>query len=206
MMSQKMYTHKGGDDMQHWKSCKVLLYLNVILVTVLSLALMGCPDDSDHGDVININAAEFGLTAQNAAALAGQSFTFPDGGIFGDQCAGESATLTFGAAGDTFILTCGDTTIDGTITYDSCTFEDDDGPYRRRFPTCDCIVDAQNIPEGGCAAGTVQLRLDRPNQNTEDSETTSTDVCVDNNGNVTIGDNTTPIGPVPTGGTGGTGD
>ena len=57
--------------MQHWKSCKVLLYLNVILVMVLSLALMGCPDDSDHGDAVNIDAEEFRLTAANAAALAG---------------------------------------------------------------------------------------------------------------------------------------
>jgi hypothetical protein len=205
-----MYTHKGGDDMQHWKSCKVLLYLNVILVMVLSLALMSCSDDSDHGDdLININAEEFGLTNANAAAMAGLEFTFDDGSIFGETTceADQPATLTFGENGDTFILTCGATTIDGTITYASCTFEDNDGPFRRRFPDCTCTVDAQNIPEGGCTTdGTVILNLTKGDE-VVGSDPTSTPVCVDNNGNVTIGtiDNT-PIGRVPTGGTGGTGD
>ena len=95
--------------MQHWKSCKVLLYLNVILVMVLSLALMGCSDDSDHGDdLVNINAEEFGLTAANAAALAGLSFNFPDGSTsLASDSRGEPATVTFGDDGTTFILVSG---------------------------------------------------------------------------------------------------
>ena len=61
------------------------------------------------GMTVNINAEQFGLTAANAAALAGLRFTFPDGSIFGDRCAADQpATLTFGEAGDTFILVCGD--------------------------------------------------------------------------------------------------
>jgi hypothetical protein len=210
MMSQQMYTHKGGDDMQHWKSCKILLYLNIILVMVLSLALMGCPDDSDHGDTFNIEE-EFRLTNANAAALAGIPFTFADGSIFGPQCAeDEPATLTFGEAGDTFILVCGvdgDTTIDGTITFASCRFEDNDGPFNRLFPGCACIVIADNVPPGGCNDGTVQLDLTRANGETQVSGTTDTPVCINNNDDVTIGDiDNTPLGPLPTGGTGGTGD
>jgi hypothetical protein len=192
--------------MQHWKSCKVLLYLNIILVMVLSLALMGCSDDSDHGDdVFNINAEEFGLTNANAAALAGLSFIFADGSIFGETTceAGVPATLTFGENGDTFTLECGETTIDGTITYASCEFEDDDGEFRRRFPDCTCTVDADDaLPPGGSTDGTATLNLTKGGE-VVSSAPTATTVGVNNDGDVTIGDNDTPIGDAPTGSTGG---
>jgi hypothetical protein len=202
-MSQKMYTHKGGDDMQHWKSCKVLLYLNIILLMVLSLALMGCGDDSDHGeDIVTVNDT-FALTADNAAALAGLSFDFPDGSIFGPECADVPATLEFGPTGDTFTLTCDGTTIDGVVTFGSCILESEEvGEYRQRFTTCDCNVNAQNIPPGGSTDGEATLSLGRPNRDTVTSDPTETVVGVGDDGSVTIGGNETPIGTA-SGSTGG---
>jgi hypothetical protein len=188
--------------MQHWVSRKVLLYLNIILVMVLSLALMGCPDDDGDGDnTVNINAEDFGLTDQNAAALAGLAFTF-DAGLFDPNRAGETATLTFGEDGDAFILTVNGDTINGTITYGSCRFREfpfpeEDG-FDQTFDPCDAIVDAQDVPVGDCTEGTVQLTL-----GTVTSDATDTDVCIDDNGNITIGGNTVPVGTGATGGTGG---
>jgi hypothetical protein len=200
MTSQKMYTRKRGDDMQHWKSCKVLLYLNVILMMVLSLAFIGCGDD--HGDVdgrnvVNINAEEFALTAQNVAALEGLSFTF-DAGLFDPARAGQTATLTFGE-NNTFVLAIDGTTINGRITFPgSCRLRELEGEFNQTFDPCDSIVDAQNVPVGACTTGDVSLRL-----GTVVSDATATDVCINENGSITIGGNDVPLGTGSTGGTGG---
>jgi hypothetical protein len=171
---------------------------------ILSLAVIGCGDDGQGGggNTVNINAEPFGLTQQNAAALAGQVFTFP-ATLFGGL-AGQTATLTFGPAGTTFTLVIGDgAPINGTITYNSCTLTQDEeqGEFEETFDPCNCVVDAQDIPIGDCTDGQIQLTL-----GLVDSETVETSICVANNGDVTIGDNTTPIGKVDTGATGGTGD
>jgi len=194
--------------MRYWNSHRGLLSFTAILVMILSLAVMGCSDDGggDDDNTVTINAEEFGLTQQNAAALAGQVFTFP--ATLFDGLAGQTATLTFGPAGTTFTLVIADgAPINGTITYASCTFTQDEeqGEFEETFTTCDCVVDAQDVPVGGCTDGEIQLSLGRQGE-LVDSETVETSICVANNGDVTIGDNTTPIGNVPTGATGGTGD
>ena len=86
-----------------------------------SLACVGC--NFGGNGAANNEASVNGtldITATNAAALGGLTFTFSDGALFGFS--GQSTALAFGNDGSTFTLTAGDgSVLNGTITFGSCT-------------------------------------------------------------------------------------
>jgi hypothetical protein len=187
--------------MRYWNFRRVLFSLTIILVIVMSLGLIGCDDDDDDENRVVVDLTGVPLTAENAAALGGLSFAFPDATIFGFP--GESATLTFGENGDTFVLVVSEgTIINGAITFGSCRFtEEEPGTFDEEYETCEINVQSDGeIQLGGEGDGTVVLRLGAPG-NVASSDPTDVTLSVDADGNVSI--NGVVIGEAT--GTGGTG-
>lgn len=170
-----------------------------ILGLMCALALGSCTDGSDTAVV----GGTISLTATNAAAIGGLSFNFPNAMIFGFP--GESAILAFGADGTTFTLTAsGGTVITGTITFGSCRLTQTpaqvgagQAPFDAVYDICDVTGEADGeIDFDSSGNGTLTLRLARAGLAPVDSTPEAVILHVDATGNVTINENTTPIGVI----------
>jgi hypothetical protein len=191
--------------MRYWNFRRALFSGTVILVMVMALGLIGCSDDDDDDDQqVVVDLPAINLTAANAAALGGLTFDFPDATIFGFP--GESAELTFGPDGTTFVLVVSEgTIINGAITFPaSCQFtEEEPGTFEELYDTCQMNVQSDGeISLGGEGDGTVVLRLGLEGQAAVSSDPPlAVTLSVDEDGNVSL--NGVIIGRVT--GTGGTG-
>ncbi|HSX80979.1 MAG TPA: hypothetical protein VLQ80_20715 [Candidatus Saccharimonadia bacterium] len=106
--------------MRHWHDQRNVLSFTVFLVLVGSLAFVSCNTGGSNAVTVG---GTVNLTATNAAALGGLTFTFPEGTLFGFP--GQSTTLAFGDDGTTFTLTTSNgPVLNGTITFGSCTLND----------------------------------------------------------------------------------
>ena len=186
--------------MRHWHSQRDGLSFTVCLVLVGFLAFVGC--NSGGGDTLTVDGT-VNLTATNAAALAGLTFTFPDGALFGFP--GQSTTLAFGSDGTTFGLTPSNGSgLNGTITFGSCTLTQnpvplDTGviPFAQTYDTCQVIGRSDgDLGFGGSGPGTLTLRLGSASVTPVASNPTRVIYHIDTGGNITINDNATRIGVI----------
>jgi hypothetical protein len=186
--------------MCNWYCRPRLLSFTVLLGLVVSVGLVRCSTDGSSTPVVN---GSVNLTATNAAALGGLTFTFPNATLFGFS--GQSATLVLGDDGTIFILTTsGGTVINGIITFGSCTFTQTpappgggNAPFTAVYDTC--VVSGRSnghIPFGGSGPGTITLILGSANQTPVFSDRTNVTYNIDTSGNITINTNTTPIGVI----------
>ena len=184
--------------MRHWNSCRGLLSFTVLLVLVFSLALVSCSNTGGNTATVN---GTVGLTATNAAALGGLTFDFPDATLFGFP--GQSTTLELGADGTTFTLTTSNgTVIKGTLTFGSCRLTQNPvplgggtAPFEVAYDTCDVTGKSdRDTAFGGSGTGTLTLRLGRASGTPVDSAPEHVIYNIDVGGNITINENTTPIG------------
>ena len=143
------------------------------------------------------------LTATNAAALGGLTFTFTDGAIFGFP--GQSTALAFGDDGTTFTLTPSNgSVLNGTITFGSCTLTQNPVPldtggilFVQTYDTCQVIGRSDDdLGFGGSGTGTIMLRLGNANITPVASNPTRVIYHIDAGGNITINNNPTRIGIV----------
>ena len=143
------------------------------------------------------------LTATNAAALGGLTFTFLDGTLFGFP--GQSTTLTFGNDSTTFTLTTSDgSVLNGTITFGSCTLTQNPVPlgpgaipFMQTYDTCQVTGESDgDIEFGGAGTGTITLKLGNASIAPVASNPTRVVYHIDVGGNIMINDNTTRIGVV----------
>jgi hypothetical protein len=169
-----------------------------------SLAFLGCNiTGSDSGNPKASVNGTIDLTATNAAALGGLTFTFPDGTLFGFS--GQSATLAFGTDGTTFTLTTSDgAVLNGTITYGSCTLTQNPVPpgtgampFTQTYDTCQVTGQSDgDIEFGGAGTGTITLKLGNVSIAPVASNPTRVVYRIDVGGSIIINDNTTRIGIV----------
>jgi len=170
------------------------------------MALVGCGfsngDNNSSSDSGSVNGT-VNLTASNAAALGGLTFTFSDATLFGFP--GQSTTLMFGSDGTTFALTTsGGTVIQGSITFGSCLFTQNpatlgvgQAPFVMEYDTCAVTgQSAGDIDFGGSGNGTITLRLGGASATSVNSVATNVVYHIDLGGNITINANMTPIGVV----------
>ena len=190
--------------MRYWHCRRGLPSFTVLLGLVFSWALVGCNNNtgSDTVDTATVNGT-INLTATNAAALGGLTFTFPDATLFGFP--GQSATLGWGADGTTFTLTTsGGTVIQGSITFGSCTFTQNPAPlgvgevpFAKAYDTCQILGKSNGeIAFGGSSRGTIALILGNASQTPVASDVTNVIYNIDVGGNITINTNVTPLGVV----------
>jgi hypothetical protein len=159
---------------------------------------MGC--NTGGSDTLTVDGT-VNLTATNAAALEGITFTFPDGALFGFP--GQSTTLTFDDDGTTFTLTTSDgSVLNGTITFGSCTLTQNPVPLgigaiplAQTYDTCQVIGQSDDdIGFEGSGTGTITLRLGNASVTPVASSPTRVIYHIDAGGNITINNNATRIG------------
>ena len=186
--------------MRHWHSQRDGLSCTVFLVLVSSLAFVGC--NTGGSDTATVDGT-VNLTATNAAALRGLTFTFPDGTLFGFP--GQSTTLAFGDDGTTFILTPSNgPVLNGTITFGSCTLTQGPVPlgtgtipFAQTYDTCQAIGRSDgDIGFDRSGTGTLTLRLGSAGVPPVTSDPTRVIYHIDAGGNITINDNATRIGVI----------
>ena len=191
---------KREDTMRHWHSQRNGLSFTVFLVLVGSLACVGC--NTGGSDTLTVDGT-VDLTATNAAALGGLTFTFPDGALFGFP--GQSTTLVFGSDGTTFVLTpSNDPGLNGTITFGSCTLTQNPVPlgagvipFVQTYDPCQVIGRSDgDLGFGGSGPGTLTLRLGSASVTPVASNPTRVIFHIDVGGNITINDNATRIGVI----------
>jgi len=171
-------------------------------MVVFACALMGCGGGGSDNTGIN---GLVGLAADDGAALAGLTFDFPAATIFGFP--GASATLGVGDGATTFTLTTsGGTVIHGTITPVASTavacrltqtpqeVGAGKAPFEEAYDTCQAAVhSAGDITFGTSGPGTVMLSFSRADTPAVASDPAAVILHLNENGTVTINDNTTPI-------------
>ena len=186
--------------MRHWLSQREGLSFTVFLVLVGFLAFVGC---NTGGSVTVTVDGTVNLTASNAAAFGGLTFTFPDGTLFGFP--GQSTTLVFGDDGTTFTLTTSNgSVLNGIITFGSCTLTQNPVqlgteamPFAQTYDPCQATGKSdEDLEFGGSGTGTLTLRLGSASIAPVASNPTRVIYHVDAGGNITINDNATPIGIV----------
>jgi hypothetical protein len=187
--------------MRHWHSQRDGLSFRVFLVLVSSLAFVGC-NTGGGSDTVTVDGT-INLTAANAAALGGLTFTFPDGTLFGFP--GQSTTLAFGDDGITFTLTTSNgSMLNGTITFGSCTLTQNPvppgtgaTPFAQTYDTCQ-VTGRSDDDTGfeGSVTGTLTLKFGNASITPVVSDPARVIYHIDAGGNITINNNTTPIGIV----------
>ena len=184
--------------MRHWHDQRDVLSFTVFLVLVGSLAFVSCNTGGSNAVTVG---GTVNLTATNTAALGGLTFTFPEGTLFGFP--GQSTTLAFGDDGTTFTLTTSNgPVLNGTITFGSCTLTQNPVPldtgailFAQIYDTCQVTGQSDNdIEFSGAGTGTIALILGNASITPVASSPTSVIYNVDAGGNITINNNTTPIG------------
>jgi hypothetical protein len=184
----------------HWR--KGLLGGTACVMVVFACALMGC--GGGGSDTTGINGV-VGLAADDGAALAELTFDFPAATIFGFP--GASATLGVGDGATTFTLTTSSgTVIHGAITPVasttlSCRLTQTpqevgagQAPFDEAYDTCQAMVhSAGDITFGTSGPGTVTLSFSRADTPAGASGPAPVILHLNDNGIVTINDNTTPI-------------
>ena len=184
--------------MRHWHSQRAGLSFTVFLVLVGFLAFVGC--NTGGSDSVTVDGT-VNLTAINAAALEGITFTFPDGTLFGFP--GQSTTLAFSDNGTTFTLTTSNgPVLNGTITFGSCTLTQNPVPlgtgaipFAQTYDTCQVTGQSDgDVGFGGSGPGTLTLRLGSASVTPVASNPTRVIYHIDVSGNITINDNATRIG------------
>jgi hypothetical protein len=185
--------------MRHWHSQKDGLSFAVFLVLVGSLTFVSC-NTGGGSDTLTVDGTA-NLTATNAAAVGGLTFTFPDGTLFGFP--GQSTTLAFGSDGTTFTLsTSNGSMLSGTITFGSCTLTQTPVPlgtgaipFVQMYDTCQVTGRSDDdIGFEGSGTGTLTLRLGNASITPVASDPTRVIYHIDAGGNITINDNATRIG------------
>ena len=191
---------KKEDTMRDSHFQRDMLRFTIFLVLAGSLACVGC--NTGGSDTATVGGT-LPLTATNAAALEGLTFTFPDGTLFGFP--GQSTDLTFDDDGTTFILTTSDgSVLNGTITFGSCTLAQNPvspgagtSPFIQTYDTCQVIGRSDDdIDFGGAGAGTLTLILGNASIMPVASNPTRVIYRIDVFGNITINNNATRIGVV----------
>ncbi len=186
--------------MRHWHSQRDGLSFTVFLALVGFLAFVSCNTGGSNGMAVD---GTVNLTATNAAALGRLTFTFPDGTLFGFP--GQSTTLAFGDDGTTFTLTTSDgTTLNGTITFGSCTLAQNPVslgtgaiPFAQTYDTCQVTGRSDDdIGFGGSGTGTLTLKLGNASITPVASNPTRVIYHIDAGGNITINNNATRIGVI----------
>ena len=184
--------------MRHWHSQRDGLRFTVFLVLVGSLAFVGC--NTGGSNTLTVDGT-VDLTATNAAALGGLTFTFPDGTLFGFP--GQSTTLAFGSDGTTFVLTPSNgPVLNGTITFGSCTLTQNPVPlgtgvmpFAQTYDTCQVTGRSNSsITFGGSGGGTLTLTLGKASTAPVTSDPLRVTYSIDGDGNIFINTNTTSIG------------
>ena len=184
--------------MRHWHDQRDVLSFTVFLVLVGSLAFVSCNTGGSNAVTVG---GTVNLTATNAAALGGLTFTFPEGTVFGFP--GQSTTLAFGDDGTTFTLTTSNgPALAGTITFGSCTLTQNPVPlatgailFAQTYDTCQVTGQADDdIGFGGASTGTITLILGNASITPVASSPTRVIYRVDAGGNITINNNVTRIG------------
>jgi hypothetical protein len=188
--------------MRHWPCQRNVLSFTVFLVLMGSLAFVGCNFGGTDNNKATVNGT-LDVTATNAAALGGLTFTFSDGALFGFS--GQSTTLAFGNDGSTFTLTAGDgSVLNGTITFGSCTLTQNPVPlstgaipFMQTYDPCQVIGKSDDdIAFGGSGTGTITLRLGNASIAPVTSSPTHVIYHIDAGGNILINDNMTRIGVI----------
>ena len=185
--------------MGYWHSPRDRLSYTVFLALVGSLTFVGC--GTGGSDTLTVDGT-LNLTATNAAAIGGITFTFPDGTLFGFP--GQSTTLAFGDDSTTFTLaTSNGSMLNGTITFGSCILTQNPGslgtgvtPFTQTYDTCQVIGRSDDLGFGGSGPGTLALRLGNASIAPVASNPTRVIYHIDAGGNITINDNATPIGVI----------
>ena len=114
--------------MQTRRSSTFALRLVAMLALVGVLALFGCSDDEDDAVVIGTQVVP--LRADNAASLAGETFTFPNGvGAFGTAGSTDLA-YPADAAGNEVDITAAGGTASAGAEYGSCIFDVIESTFR----------------------------------------------------------------------------
>ncbi len=181
-------TKQGGTSMRRWGSIRMLLSL--LAAIALAALLAGCPDDDDDDDEFTVNLEGTDLTAANAASIGGLTFSFAaaDGEIFG--FAGEACTVELGDDGTTFTLVCDGTTVNGAVTFGSCTGTpdqtNDDFGESRTYETCETDVVADGTVTGGSSfqAATTLLLAENVGDTPVESAPLDVEYEIDNDGTV----------------------
>jgi hypothetical protein len=195
--------------MRHGNDARGRLRDTILVALVCCVALVRCTEDSGSIDSATVDGAVT-LTAQNAVALAGLTFGFPDAAVFGFP--GQTAALTLGQDGSSFTLTTSTGTViegvitfgAGTMTFGACRFTqrpappgDGTTPLAVEYATCEVTGQSSgDIGFGGSGDGTITLRLGRANETIVASNPTQVTYHIDLSGRITINTNTTPIGVV----------
>lgn len=163
---------------------------------------MGCSDDDDKA---LISGGQVSLAGADGAAIEGLIFDFPDATLFGFP--GETATLEIGGDAATFVLTLsGGTVINGTITNGaiavvSCRLTQNPqevaagaAQFDQEYDSCQGIINANDeIEFGGSGPGTVVLSFGDTGATPVASAPEDVTLNVQDDGSVTINNNTTPI-------------
>lgn len=184
--------------MRSWTFCRGRL---TAIVCMLTAMLLGCSDD----DKARISGGQVSLAGADGAAIEGLIFDFPDATIFGFP--GQTATLEIGDDATTFILTLsGGTVINGTITNGaiavvSCRLTQNPqevgagaAQFDRAYDSCQGTVNAADeIEFGRSGPGTVILSFGTTGATPVASEPENVTLNVNDDGTVTINNNTTPI-------------
>jgi len=184
--------------MRHWHSQRDGLSFTVFLVLVGSLAFVGC--NTGGSNTLTVDGT-VDLTATNAAALGGLTFTFPDGTLFGFP--DQSTTLAFGSDGTTFVLTLSNgPVLSGTIAFGSCTLTQNPVPlgtgviaFAQTYDICQVTGRSdEDLGFEGSGSGTLTLRLGSASVTPVASDPTRVIFHIDAGGNIMINNNATRIG------------
>lgn len=177
--------------MQTRRSSTFALRLVAMLALVGALALLGCPSD-DEDDAVVIGTQVVRLRAGNAAMLAGETFTFPNGvRAFGTPGSTDLA-YPAGTAGNEVNITAAGGTASAGAEYGSCIFNVIEstfarGPLRPGGPpieisVCTLVVNGGQFTVGGPSGPcTLTLTLGATVSEREDAT-----CLVDLNGNLVV--------------------
>jgi len=164
---------------------------------------MGC--GGSGSDETAISGGVVDLAGTDGASLAGLTFDFTDATIFGFP--GESATLEVGDGAITFTLTTsGGIIVHGTITTGTsaapaCRLTQNlqevdtaQKQFDKQYDTCQAIVNSkEKITFGASGPGTVTFNLVSAGSPAVASGLEDVLLHLNDNGTVTINNNTTPI-------------